>query len=704
MLSTLITRIAGAASRRPKTTIALWLVFVAGCVFSGAMAGTNAISGADEEVGQTKQAERAMERANLDAPDIESVLVRSSSPATTRSAADALTQRLRATAGVTRVETAARRGPAQLVQATLKEGSDDALEARVEAVQREVAAVHKSHPGAQFLQTGDGSFGIAIDEMVGEDLAKAEMISLPLTLVILLLAFGAFVAASVPLLLGITSVAAALGVAGPLSQIFPADESASSLVVLIGLAVGVDYSLFYIRREREERRRGYGPQAALRAASAGVARAIAMSGATVIVAIAGLLITGMPMFMSMALSTMAVVAIAVLGSLTVLPAVLAKLGDKVDKGRIWRRRERRGEGRAWAALARGVTRRPLGALAIAGALLVTLAIPATQLSTGTTTLEGLPKDLAPAQAAIEIQKAFGREPDLGEIVVTGADLGDKRAGLVKLGRDAMRATGARGDVAVQVAADGRTALVEIPMASDDPDGAVRTIRSEVLPGAAALGPQTKAMLGGQAAGDLDFTSRLNTMTPIVVAIVLGLAFVLLVAAFRSAWLAAGVIGLNLLSIGAAYGVLVAVFQYDWAEGLLGFTSTGSVVDWVPLFCFVILFGLSMDYTIIVLERIREARLAGHDARAAVAEGLSATAGAVTSAAVVMVAVFAVFAALRLPDMKQLGVGLATAVLIDATIVRALALPALVTLLGERRWRVGSLRRNARHLRPSPARG
>jgi uncharacterized membrane protein YdfJ with MMPL/SSD domain len=705
-----VARIAGAASRRPKITIALWLAFVAACVFAGASAGTKSISGADDEVRQTAQAERALERANLDDPDVESVLVRSSSPTSTRAAAAALAERARSLGGVAEVQAAAQRadgGRAQLVQVTLRETDDDDLfEDRVAAVQRSVAAVHKSHPGAQFLETGDGSFGMAIDDMVGEDLAKAELISLPLTLVILLIAFGAFVAASIPLLLGLTSVVAALGVGGVLSQIAPADDSASSLVVLIGLAVGVDYSLFYIRREREERRKGHGPDAALRAASAGVARAIVMAGATVIVAIAGLLLTGMPMFRSMALGTMAVVAIAVLGSLTVLPAALALLGDRVDKGRLpWARRRERRESRAWAGLARAVTRRPLAALMVAATVLLTLAIPATQLNTGTTTLEGLPKDLAPAQAALQIEKTFGRWPDTGNIVVTGAKLdGAKaKAQLTAMGRHAKQATGARGNASLRVAADGHTALVSVPMPAGDQDEAVRTIRAEVLPDAAAIGPNTTAMLGGEGAGSLDFTNQMNEMTPIVVAVVLGLAFILLVAAFRSPWLAASVIGLNLLSIGAAYGVIVSVFQYGWAEDLLGFTSTGTVVDWVPLFCFVILFGLSMDYTIIVLERIREARMAGRDAREAVAEGLSATAGAVTSAAVVMVAVFSVFAALRLPDMKQLGVGLAAAVLIDATIVRALALPAVVALLGERRWRVGSLRRDARPLRPSPAR-
>ena len=284
---------------------------------------------------------------------------------------------MRAIDGIARVQPAAQSaeaGRAQLVQITLKKSDDDELESRVGAIQRSVTAAHKAHPGAQFMQTGNGSFGMAIDDMVGEDLGKAEMFSLPITLVILLIAFGAFVAASVPLLLGLTSVVAALGVGGVLSQIAPQDDAASSLVVLIGLAVGVDYSLFYIRREREERRKGVSADAALHAASAGVARAIVMSGATVIVAIAGLLITGMPMFMSMALGTMAVVAIAVIGSLTVLPATLALLGDRVDKGRLpWRRRDRRSSGGgAWAAVAKGVTRRPLVALTVAAAVLVAL--------------------------------------------------------------------------------------------------------------------------------------------------------------------------------------------------------------------------------------------------------------------------------------------------------------------------------------------
>jgi RND superfamily putative drug exporter len=379
-----VTRIAGAAGRRPKTTIALWLVFVAGCVFAGAMAGTKAITGADGDVGQTARAGHALERAGLRSPDVESVLVRSSSPASTRAGADALAERLRAAPGVTRVQPAAQGTTdrrAQLLQVTVRHGDDGAVQDRVAAVQRTVAAVREAHPGTQFLQTGNGSFGMAIDDMVGQDLGKAEMISFPLTLAILLLAFGAFVAASVPLLLGLTSVAAAMGLAGVLSHVAPSESSSSSLVVLIGLAVGVDYSLFYIRREREERRKGASADAALRAASAGVARAIVMSGATVIVAIAGLLITGMPMFVSMALGTMAVVAIAVLGSLTVLPAVLSSLGDRVDKGRLpWRRRRERAAGSgAWAAVARGVTRRPLPALTIAAAVLATLALPATQM-------------------------------------------------------------------------------------------------------------------------------------------------------------------------------------------------------------------------------------------------------------------------------------------------------------------------------------
>jgi uncharacterized membrane protein YdfJ with MMPL/SSD domain len=709
VLARVVRRAAGASARWRKTTLALWLALVVGCVAAGTMTGTEKLTDAQAGVGQSASADARIADAGMKDPAVESILVKSSDPARTRAAAADLQRRAAKLPQVSAVH-----GPADtpalstaggrtvLVQAALRGDPDDAGD-NVKPLERTVAAVHADHRGVVLQQAGPGSIDKAVNEVVSDDLQHAEVISIPITLLILVLAFGAIVAASVPLLLGITSVAAALGAVGVISQIAPAGDTTTSLVVLIGLAVGVDYSLFYIRREREERRAGRGPHAALDAAAAAVGRAIVVSGLTVMVALAGLLVTGMKVFESMALATIAVVAIAVIGSLTALPAVLAMLGDRVDKGRIpgvkWlrARRARRdaaaGQRRGvWAAIARVSTRRPLAAFVTAVCLLGALAVPAMDMHIAGEGVSDFPPDLPVVQANKAIERSFPGAPEDAKLVVTGHRLGASAAQekLEALGERGMRVTGGHGRVGVDVSRDGRTAVVSVPMpdhgvsAADD---TIAALRDRVAPIAAQVQAGAHAQVTGEAARDADFTKRLKDRTPIVIAFVLALAFVLLLAAFRSVPLAAAVIGLNLLSVGAAYGVLVAVFQHSWAESALNFTSNGSIVNWLPLFSFVILFGLSMDYTVLVLERTREARRAGLSPRDAAAEGVGATAGTVTSAAVVMVAIFAVFATLRLLSMKQLGVGLAAAILLDATVVRALALPAAVALLGRHGPRV-----------------
>jgi uncharacterized membrane protein YdfJ with MMPL/SSD domain len=370
------------------------------------------------------------------------------------------------------------------------------------------------------------------------------------------------------------------------------------------------------------------------------------------------------------------VAVAVAGSVTVLPAVLALLGDRIDRGltplgRIKGGLTPLGRCGVWGALAGAVTRRPAAALIVTVCLLGTLAAPAFDMRTGATRASDLPDDV-PAVAALEaIERTFPGAPAGARLVVTGRELDRAELRLRALGERARDVTEGRGELEISVARDGRTAAVDVPMPDRGPDTAARvveTLRERVAPSA----PGMRVFVTGEAAGSLDFTNKLERSMPLVIGFVLTLAFVLLVAAFRSPLLAAAVMALNLLSVGAAYGILAANFD--------------TVVDWVPLFLFVILFGLSMDYTVLVLERIREARAAGRTAREAAAEGVAATAGAVTSAAVVMVAVFSVFALMRLPDMRQMGVGLAAAVLLDATLVRGVALPAAVALLGDRRWR------------------
>jgi uncharacterized membrane protein YdfJ with MMPL/SSD domain len=667
-----LTRIVRAAASRPKTTIALWLLFVVACTVAGGIAGTKTLKGDDSSVGESAVADKRLKDAGLRERAAERVLVRSSSAATTDRAADVLTQRLKKLPEVASALSGGARGTDELVVVSLRGDPEDAAD-HVAPIERTVANLRAETPGVQLLEAGDGTGENAFNDVLETDLRKAERFSLPITLAVLLIAFGAIVAASVPLLLGVTSVAAAMGAFGVVSHVVPDGGTTGPLVVLIGLAVGVDYSLFYIRREREERRNGRGPDAALETAAATVGRAIVVSGLTVMVAIGGLLITGLQQFASMAVGTIIVVAIAVLGSLTVLPATLALLGDRIDRGRLpglGKPRVRRG---IWGAVAGAATRHPAAALVTAVALMGALAVPATQLKIGDAGGYPLPKEDPVAKAQKAIEQAFPGSPAPAELVVTG------KVDLHAIGRRALRITGGGGGV--QIERRRGVAKLSVPMPDRGLDYANRTVerlRAE-LP--------ANALVTGEAAANQDWTDRLHARTPVVIAFVLTLAFVLLLAAFRSPALAAAVMGLNLLSVGAVYGVLAAVFQHQWAEGLLGFESTGSVASWIPLFCFVILFGLSMDYTIVVLERMREARRAGRSAREAAAEGVAATGGTVTSAALVMVAVFAVFAMLRIVENKQLGVGLATAVLLDATIVRGVALPAVVTLLGERRWRV-----------------
>ena len=692
---TFMRRIATAAARRPRTTIALWLVFVAACLFAGSLTGVKTLTGSETGTGESARADARVDAAGLRTPAGESILVRSGDPASTAAATAALVTRLDALREVRAVNdppltTAG--GRTALVQVTLRGDPDDAKE-HVAPIEAAVAGVGRAHAGVTLQQAGGGTIEKAFDEVLEQDLRRAELISLPITLVILLVAFGAVVAACVPLLLGLTSVAAAMGAFGVISQFAPDGGTGGALVVLIGLAVGVDYSLFYIRREREERRAGKGPHAALDATTATVGRAIVVSGVIVMVALAGLLFTGLAVFTSMALATIVVVLIAVIGSLTVLPATLALLGDRIDKGRIpFLGRRRAPRAGVWARLAQTVTRRPVVSLVTAVCLLGTLAIPALELKPASNFESALPADLPAIAAQRAIERAFPGAPNDAELVVTGRGLDDTQAELRALGERARAVTGGRGAIDVDVARDGRTAVVSVPMPERGIEAAedtVAALRERVTPTAAQVAPGAEAMLTGEAAGSADFTQRLATATPVVIGIVLGLAFLLLVAAFRSPALAAAVIGLNLLSVGAAYGVLAAVFQHGWAEGLLGFTSTGTVADWLPLFAFVILFGLSMDYTILVLERVREELRAGRSARDAAAAAVAATAGTVTSAAIVMVAVFAIFATMQFADNKQLGVGLSVAILLDATIVRGVALPAAVALIGDRRpraWR------------------
>ena len=573
-------------------------------------------------------------------------------------------------------------------------GNPDTAQDRVGPALAATAAVQRAHPELRVGEVGDASANKAISARIGADFRRAEVTSLPVTLVILVFAFGALVAAGIPLLLGMTAVAAALGLTALLSHVLHVDVSINEVILLIGLAVGVDYSLFYLRRDREERARGRPPAEALQVAAATSGRAVLVSGLTVMTAMAGMFLMGSRVFWSFGMGTMLVVAIAVVGSLTVLPAVLSMLGDRVDRGRIpWLgRRGRSGDGsRVWSTVVGAVLRHPVVWGGLAAAFLVSLAIPALRLHTVNSGVQGLPHDLPVMQVYDRAVKAFPGEPMPAIVVVSAPNVTTPAvtAGIKALEHAAL-ATGQIGEpISVDVAQSQRVARVRFSLAGAGTDAtsnrALDLLRGSVIPSTIGRVPGVTTHTTGLTANSRDFNDSMKSHAPYVFAFVFALAFLLLLVTFRSIVIPLKAIVLNMLSVAAAYGVLVLIFQDGRLQSLLGFQSVGGITSWLPLFLFVVLFGLSMDYHVLILSRVREAYDAGMTTERAIAHGIRATAGVVTSAAVVMVAVFAIFATLGLLDLKMMGVGLAVAVLLDATVVRAILLPATMTLLGDWNW-------------------
>jgi uncharacterized membrane protein YdfJ with MMPL/SSD domain len=685
-----------------KIAIFGWIAFVAVSVVLGGAIGTKELTGAEAGAGDSGKAEAAMEKAGL-TPNDEMVMVQSEDAVagdpSFDAAVDEATRKLAALPSVTAVSSPAdgggqvsADGHTALVEFQIP-GDEEQAEERVDASLAATAAVQKANPDVRVEQFGGASANKALEEVFSEDLSKAETNSLPITLIILLLAFGALVAALVPLLIGFSAVMATVSLLALPSQLVPMDSNVASVVILVGLAVGVDYSLFYMRREREERRAGRTANAALEAAAATSGRAVLVSGLTVIAAMAGMLFSGSPTFTSFAVGTMTVVAVAMFASISVLPAVLSKLGDRVDRGRVpflGRLRQRFSGRSAWSGVIERVMRRPALSLAVSAAFLVALAIPALSLQTKVSGAEDLPRDIPVVQTYDRITAAFPGEAAGATVVVEAEDVssGPAAAAIDDLVARAEADPQVSGKVAVEESRDGTVAAVQIPTVGSGSDAAatkaMEEVREQLVP-ASFAGSGAEVNVSGQAAESKDFNDLLTQRLPIVFGFVLGLAFLLMLVTFRSVVVPIKAILLNLLSVGAAYGVLVLVFQNGLGESLLGFHSNGGVSSWLPMFLFVILFGLSMDYHVLILSRVREYVDRGMSTEDAVQRGITATAGTVTSAAVVMVAVFSVFATLSILDMKEMGVGLAVAVLIDATVVRAVMLPAAMKLLGERNW-------------------
>jgi uncharacterized membrane protein YdfJ with MMPL/SSD domain len=691
------------SARHSKTATFGWLAMAIVLAALGAVVGTNEISDADGLNGESARAQRILDDAGFRDVAMEVVLVQNpSEPAdgesfkrTVRHVVAVLShasgvKEVRSPYAPGNEDQISKNRHSAVIGVELQPRGDELAVA--EGTQRAMDAVERAHPGFRVDQTGGASIEKSVEETVEEDFKRAELMSIPLTLGILVIAFGALLAAFLPLVLALTAFAAATGVLAFASNLLPVDDAATNVMLLIGLAVGVDYSLFYLKREREERALGKSREAALDAAAATSGRAVLISGLTVIAAMAGMFLAGNRAIVSVGLGAIIVVAIAVVGSLTVLPAVLSRLGDKVERGRIpgLRRLRRDGESRIWRAVLDRVLHRPLVAALLAGGALVALAVPAFSLETARAGLSDLPQDIPAVETLNRVERAFPGAPDPAQVVVKAADVtaSPVREAIERLEERALASGAVREPIEVDVNPAKTVAVVSVPLDGGGPgdaesERALETLRRLVQSTIAPTGAE--AAVGGEIAASSDFNDVLESRMPVVFAFVLGLAFLLLLVSFRSLVMAVSAVLLNLLSVAAAYGLLVVVFQHGFGESLLGFESSGSIVAWLPLFLFVVLFGLSMDYHVFILSRIREAYDRGLATSDAIAHGIKATAGVVTAAATVMVFVFAIFATLSQLSMKQLGVGLAAAILIDATLIRGVLLPATMKLLGEANW-------------------
>ncbi len=693
------------SAQHRKKAIVGWLVFVILAVFIGGSVGTQTLDDSDYEIGESGRADSAISDHFPEKED-ESVLVQSQNGARTddaefRQVVQSVVTRLEGTENVRNVQSPY----AEDSQGALSEDGKSALvtfdlpgedaDKKVEPSLEAVAALDKNESSFRIEQFGGGSADKALSEAFEEDFQRAEVTSLPITLIILILAFGALLAAFVPLVLAITAVAAAIGLIGPISQIAPMEETVNSVVLLIGLAVGVDYSLFYLRREREERARGRSEEAALEAAAATSGRAVLVSGITVVAAMAGMYLGGAATFVSFATGTILVVAISVIGSLTVLPAILSKLGDRVNKGRVpFLRPERRtGEPRVWSAMLDRVLKRPVVSLVAAGSVLVVLAIPVFHIHTADTGVEGLPRSIEAVQTYDRMQAAFPGEQFTADIVVEGRNLdrSEIQAAAQELRQVARGSDQFHEPVTVETSRDGQVAVLEVPLAGSGTDdtsmSALETLRDDTVPQVVSPAVSSGEVVGvsGFTAGSADFNELMGERIWWVFGFVFLMAFLLLMVTFRSIVIPIKAIVLNVMSVAAAMGIVTYVFQDGHFESLLDFESTGAVTAWFPIMLFVILFGLSMDYHVFILSRIKEAVDRGESTEEAVSHGIKSTAGVVSAAAIVMVGVFSIFATLSFIDMKQFGVGLAAAVLIDATLVRGVMLPAAMKLLGKWNW-------------------
>jgi putative drug exporter of the RND superfamily len=566
---------------------------------------------------------------------------------------------------------------------------DDEAEALVEEVE-----TFEQDEAFTVSVTGDKTLDYDFDTLSQEDLENGELkFGLPAALIILLLVFGAVVAGLIPLLMAIVAIVIALGLTALLAQQFELSVFVVNMLTGMGLALGIDYSLFVVSRYREERGQGRHELAAIEASGATASRAVLFSGSVFVIAMFGMLLVPNSIMRSLAAGAILVGIVSVVAALTLLPAVLGLLGDRVDALRIpfvGRRslEASNPEGRFWGAIVRRVLSRPVLSVALSAGALVVLALPVFRLDVGTSGVSALPDRFASKQGFLALERDFpdtSTEP--AEIVVSNASATGVSAAVAELRRN-LAADSRFGDGELERSADGEVALLSVPVRGDpsstEATAAVRELRADIIPETFA-GTDAEVLVGGQSAEDIDYFDSVIDPAPFVIAFVLLLTFVLLTIVFRSVVVAGTAVVLNLLSVGAAYGLLVLVFQEGVGADLFGFQQTDTIEAWVPLFLFSVLFGLSMDYQVFLLSRIRERHIQTGDTTSAVTFGVGSTARIITGAALIIVAVFAGFARGDLIMFQQMGFGVAVALLIDATIIRSVLLPSVMKLLGEWNW-------------------
>jgi RND superfamily putative drug exporter len=704
-------RIARWSAHHPWRAIAGWILFVAVCLGAGIAAGNNPALTADYRVGEAGEAETMADEGGLARQPVEHVLITAPDGAgldrdAAAAAAIDLAERMSALPVVAEVSEPIPSADGDAVRVDVVLDIEEREAAGVVGdLAAQTEAVQDAHPGVAVAETGRPSISDAVADQRSGDMLRIELFTLPVTLIVLLLVFRSLSLALVPVMLALSSITAAIGLSMLASHAFPDAGVGMNIIILIGMAVGVDYTLFYLKREREERVRAGGrlsPTAVVDLAAATSGRVVVASGIAVAVSSASLYLVDDVIFSSLATGAILVTLAAVVSSITVLPATLAKLAAFAERRASRRRRPVRTprENRAAAAVMRAVDRRPVRTLVVATLAMLALAAPALSLHYSDLGPETHSRELPAMRTYDDLTAAYPELKSVHQVVVRGDDP-ELDAALADLEALALDDPAITGPAALRTSEDGRTRVLTLSLpyfvGDREAQDSLQRLREEYAPTALGGVDGVEYAVSGDTARYVDYPQHQRERLPLVIGALLFVTLLITAWVFRSAVL--GLIGvlLNLLSAAASIGVLTWVFQGEWAEDLLDFTSTGSIGSRVPLFLFVILFGLSMDYQFFLISRIREAVLDGVPTRRAVFDGMRRSAPVITSAAVVMVTVFAAFVGVHLIEMKQTGFVLAVAVLLDAFVIRTLIVPSLMLLLGDRVWwptRVSRLRAQA----------